>query len=347
MLTLTTAKVRAEYSVRNVPRDGEHLIQKITRKINPRSNYPNGWRVLDDSAPHLSEIRNEFDLIWFFELYSAEMLPNLAWPRSVVDIDDVPSIFERTCAQDESMSSKVTSFVRAWSLERRERYLAERFSVLSVCSQKDLDYFQQIGVRAPIHVIPNGFERPRSEPTPVPVQPPRIGFIGHFSHPPNHDGIQWYLQNCWAQVKRQIPDAQLRLVGPGSDEYRAPSAPDIHRLGCIADPAAEIKTWSLMIVPIRMGSGTCVKIAEGFSQRCPIVSTSFGAQGFMCDSDLMYIADSAESFAELCVAAIREPVKAAQMAERAWEQYLRRWTWDAIRPTVEAVVDDCLRGIDF
>ena len=57
----------------------------------------------------------------------------------------------------------------------------------------------------------------------------------------------------------------------------------------------------------------------------------------------MYLADSPEAFADACIKAIREPEKAAQMAERAWSQYLEKWTWESIRPRIWAAAEDCLR----
>jgi hypothetical protein len=40
------------------------------------------------------------------------------------------------------------------------------------------------------------------------------------------------------------------------------------------------QTWSAMIVPIRVGGGTRVKIAQALSRKCPVVSTSLGAFGY-------------------------------------------------------------------
>jgi len=42
---------------------------------------------------------NTFDLVWFFQLRAANMLPTETWRRSVVDIDDVQSTHQRTILQ--------------------------------------------------------------------------------------------------------------------------------------------------------------------------------------------------------------------------------------------------------
>jgi glycosyltransferase involved in cell wall biosynthesis len=337
--------VNAEYICQQVARLNEGLIEKVGRKLNAESHYPDGWRVPDEAMGHLTNRLNQFDMIWFFELRSADMFPNTTWPRSVVDIDDMPSLYESSTLQVEGgLRHRCLAFVRGLTWRRREKLLAERFTVLTVCSEEDRQYLRRMGLKAPIHVIPNGFEKPRGEPVPAPARPPRIGFIGHFSHFPNHEGISWFVKRCWPLIKREVVDARLRLVGPGSDGMLKPSGADIEGLGWLANPSDEIKTWSLMVVPIRSGGGTRVKIAQGFSQKCPIVSTSFGAQGYLtCDGHEMYIADSAETFAQACVSAIREPAKAAQMAEKAWSLFLEKWSWDAICPLVWAAAEDCLR----
>src|SRR5207248_870535 len=75
--------VNAEYMCQQVPRLNEGLIEKVGRKLNPESHYPDGWRVPDEAMRHLVNRLNEFDLIWFFELRSADMFPNATWPLSV------------------------------------------------------------------------------------------------------------------------------------------------------------------------------------------------------------------------------------------------------------------------
>jgi polysaccharide biosynthesis protein PslH len=118
----------------------------------------------------------------------------------------------------------------------------------------------------------------------------------------------------------------------------------IDGLGWLATPETEISSWSVMVVPIRLGAGTRVKIAQGFGLKCPMVSTSLGAYGYeVANGRELFVADTADEFANACVRLVQEPVLARQMAERAWQQFLDKWTWDAIRPRVWAAAEECLR----
>jgi glycosyltransferase involved in cell wall biosynthesis len=262
-----------------------------------------------------------------------------------VDIDDLPSTFERVeAANTPSWHGRIHTWARSWVWQRRERRLGDRFDVLGVCSEGDRDYLRRLGVRAAIHVLPNGTARPTVEPCPQPVRPPRLGFIGLLDYPANHDGISWFARECWPRIKAHVPDARLRLVGRGTDGPLKPVGPDIDGLGFVPDVNDEIATWSGSVVPIRLGAGTRIKIAQGFAQKCPLVSTTLGAYGYgAVNGRELFLADDPAGFADACVRVIQHPLEAHQMAERAWEVFLAKWTWEAIAPRIHAAVEECLR----
>ena len=52
-----------------------------------------------------------------------------------------------------------------------------------------------------------------------------------FDYFPNRDGIYWFVNNCWPQIKRQVPHARLRLVGQDSDGCLEHFGPDVDCLG--------------------------------------------------------------------------------------------------------------------
>ena len=321
------------------------MAAKLNWMLNTRAQYPHGVAVDSEHLETVLRSLEASDLVWFFKLRTANMFPTWAWPRSVVDVDDVPSKFEESLLLAEPAAlRKLPAAIRGWSWKRRERLLAQRFTVIGVCSQPDKEHLRQMGVDVPIHVIPNGFDRPTLPPARNVVQPPRLGFIGVFDHGPNVAGIHWFAREVWPRIRREVPGARLRLVGRLSDGPLAPSGADIDALGWVADPTDEMATWSAMVVPVRTGAGTRGKIAHAFSQRCPVVSTGLGAYGYEPkDGREMLIADGPDAFATACIRIIREPQEAAAIAERAWHQFLQKWTWDVIRPRIWAAADDCLR----
>jgi glycosyltransferase involved in cell wall biosynthesis len=336
------------YSVPVQLRANESLREKVRWVVDPRFNYPHGCGVNDQAMQRVLRTAKDFDLIWFSKLRTPNMFPRWEWPRSVADIDDVPSTYDRSILQNTlSVQDRVSAFVRFLSWKRRDRLLGERFTVLGVCSETDKQYLQSLGVSVPLHVIPNGSERPAAAPVRNRSTPPRLGFMGIFDYEPNLTGIQWFVRECWPRIREQVPDVQLRLAGRDSDGPSKPAGPGIEGLGWVSDLGPEVSTWAAMIVPIRIGAGTRGKISHAFSLKCPVVSTTLGAYGYdATDGDVMRLADSAHAFSDACVGLIREPAAADAMAERAWQAFLERWTWDAIRPRIWAAAEDCLRRSD-
>lgn len=290
--------------------------------------------ILDDLS--------KYDLVWFHHLRTADVFGKWAWDKSVMDLDDIPSeLFRAEWEKGTEFGRRLRAKIRMRVARNRERLLGERFNVLCVCSEPDRRCLRPV---KRVHVVPNGFRKPVREPLRKVVAPPRVGFIGTCDYAPNAESIRWFAKECWPLVKRQVPDARLRLVGNGSNGFLNQMDRSVDALGWVDDAASEIATWSLMVVPLRIGAGTRVKIAEGFSCKCPIVSTALGAYGYeVSDGRELLLADSPQDLANACVKVIRQPAEAAAMAERAWKIFLEKWTWEAIRPRIHAAAEDCLR----
>lgn len=341
VINRTADEFTVELPVRVNLRHNKGLVRRFQWAFNPRYLNVHGCAADVSDRDRLLKRLVDFDLIWVLNSRTPNILNLWRWPNSVLDLDDIPSTFQRSVWHNGAgFKEKWKAGVQMQLLRRRERLWKERFNVLSVCSEADRQY---LGGGKQIHIIPNGFEQPASEPARCPADPPRIGFIGLYSYAPNREGVNWFLRECWPQVKRQCPNARLRLVGKDTNGSLMPAAPDLDALGYLEHPATEIATWSAMIVPVLHGAGTRVKIAEAFSRKCPVVSTSLGAYGYDVQSGReLLLADNGDEFANACVALIRNPTRASQMTEHAFAAFLQKWTWDAIAPRVGAAAEHAL-----
>lgn len=345
----TTGRVGEKFDVKLhlVPElsPNEGVVQKLRWLLDPRYLNVHGVVTPTSDRARILSLMAEADLVWVLNARIPNILQIWHWPHSHLDFSDVPSTYLRSVGRrggDRRERWKAT--VQQTFAKRRELLFRERFTTLSVCSEADRNY---LGGGDRIHVIPNGFERPAQEPVRDPsTNPPRIGFMGLYSYAPNLEGVRWFLQNCWPAIRREVPGIRFRLAGKDTDGALRPNEPDVDVLGWLADAASEIATWSAMIIPIRLGGGTRVKIADAFSRKCPVVSTQLGAFGYdVLDGRELRVVDDndPQAFASKCISLIRDPVSANAMAERAFHAFLEKWTWDAIAPKVWAAAEDCLR----
>ncbi len=325
------------------PQPKRSPLKKISYFINARAPYPHGMKVALEDEARLRRQILDYDLVWFFKFRTINMFSSWRWPRSVLDIDDLPSgVYGNPSSQRSTVKTRFSQWVQAMQWRRREALLGERFTSMSVCSEDDRARFKD---SSKLHVIPNGFERPIKEPQRSVPTGVRFGFIGLFDYFANREGIEWFISECWPLIIERIPGARLRLVGRGSDSLAVNKTHGIDFLGWVDNSAAEIATWSVMIIPLHKGGGTRVKIAEGFSLKCPMVSTRVGAYGYdVTDGRQLRLADTPSEFANACITLALNPQEACQMAERAWCEFTARWTWDAIAPKVHQTAYHCLQN---
>src|SRR4030095_854610 len=114
-------------------------------------------------------------------------------------------------------------------------------------------------------------------------------------------------------------------------------------LGWVSDLESEIATWSLSVVPIRIGGGTRVKLAQAFGLKCPVVATALGAYGYgVAHGRELWIADSSKDFTNYCLRILNHPEESHCMAEISWKSFVQNGTWEAQESRVVRVVESVL-----
>lgn len=343
---LALEKTRLEFDILGVfgfrKASSRSIKLRLRRELDPYCGETEGIRLKNEDARELDCLISKFDLIWFQGIAIPNCLGRRNWPQAILDIDDVPSQFFAARAREaKGWMSRLWMLRRSLLWRRRERVLLERFAIVGVCSERDRAY---LGGDSRIHPIPNGFENTKVEILRKPTKLLRIGFIGTLRYAPNAEGLCWFIREVWPKIKIIQPNARLRVVGTDTDTGISDEDNDIDGMGFLADSAAEIDTWSMMVVPILVGGGTRIKIAEAFCRRCPVVSTSLGAYGYsVVDGQELMLADTPEDFAAACVGLIHDPSHAQAMADRARVMYDRELDWNSIAPRVRDAVDACQR----
>jgi glycosyltransferase involved in cell wall biosynthesis len=321
---------------------GRSLLEKVQWAVDPTYLNLHGVGTTTADRERILGLAKSHDVVWVLNARTPNVLRQRHWSHSHLDLDDLPSTYLESAARHAGGITNVRlRYMRRMS-RRRERLFSKRFTTLSVCSEEDR---QHLGNGDHIHVIPNGFERPTKEPLrTLDCDSPRLGFIGLYRHEPNRDGVEWFLRECWPSLRAQVPQLRCRLVGQGTEVVSQLKVPGVDGLGWLDDAASEIATWSGMLIPLRLGAGTRIKLPEALSRKCPVVSTTTGAYGYNLVSPThLRIADTPEDFSSACLDIVRNPRNAALMAERGWIEFLRHWTWDSIAPRVRAAAEDCLR----
>jgi glycosyltransferase involved in cell wall biosynthesis len=206
-----------------------------------------------------------------------------------------------------------------------------------LCSDEDV-------LRSGIHnavAVPNTYGRPeRSLGREGMTTSPVILFQGSLHYGPNIDAVDWLIDDVAPHLWEQLPGAQIRLVGttsPGIEDRHRP--PAVVVAGRVIGP--ELARADIAVVPLRIGSGTRLKILESFAHRIPVVSTTVGADGLDVEDGVhLLIADRPEEFARACRRLTDDQALARRLVEAAERLYLERYEWSVAKRKIEQVVRD-------
>jgi glycosyltransferase involved in cell wall biosynthesis len=100
-----------------------------------------------------------------------------------------------------------------------------------------------------------------------------------------------------------------------------------------------------VVVPLRLGSGTRLKIVEAWAMAKPIVSTTLGAEGIdgVPGRDIL-IADEPDAFAKATVRILDDPAFAKALGEAGRRLAEERYSWRAAGRALEGFMSSLLAG---
>ncbi|MCU1295987.1 MAG: hypothetical protein JWO91_265 [Acidobacteriaceae bacterium] len=197
-----------------------------------------------------------------------------------------------------------------------------------------------------ITVVPTGvdLQQYRPEPTPREVEP-LVMFVGAMDWEPNIDAVEYFCDEIWPQVLAEIPSTRFRIVGRNPDRrVQKFASSSVEVTGRVDSVIGHLREAALVIVPLRIGGGTRLKIYEAMAAGKAVVSTSVGAEGLDVHhgKDIM-LADTQREFAESILKFLRDRQLRSNF-ERAAADLAARYDWSAIGDkfgqVLEAVVGD-------
>lgn len=140
------------------------------------------------------------------------------------------------------------------------------------------------------------------------VGTPTFVFLGGLDFAPNRDGLAWFLSSCRESVLNALPDFRLLLVGKGWENALLREAEEwgehVQPLGWVKDLDDVLLSCAGLLSPLRIGSGTKIKVMEALSRGLPVVATPAGVLGLgVGRQDGCLVGQSPEQLARLLVEA--------------------------------------------
>lgn len=265
--------------------------------------------------------------------------------RTVLTFHNVGSQqYRRMARLRTSAASRLAFGVKALLMRGWEARWAARFDRCVVVSEPERELLLAQSPSLPVSVVENGVEVPEQL-TPGDGAGNTLLFVGVMGYPPNADGALHFCDRVLPLVQRSVPDVRLAVVGhaPPASVRRLAGRPNVVVTGSVADVVPYYRDARVVVVPLRGGGGTRLKILEAMALGRPVVSTSIGCEGLHVEDGVhLEVADEPAEFAQRVIRLLRQRERRDAIVAAARQRVEERYDWPILAGRLRAVYEGVL-----
>ncbi len=279
-----------------------------------------------------------------------ERLPTTRW---TVMAHNVESLIWRRYGETEANPLKRWYVRKQFDKFERFEYWAYGAATVPIAvSNDDAQIMRsEFGVRR-VEVVENGVDvelfKPQRD---VDRDTNRLLFLGSLDWRPNLDAVAILLDDIFPRVRAKNPQATLALVGRRPPEWlsaRATAIPGVRIFANVPDVRPFLATAGMLVVPLRIGGGSRLKILEALATDTPVISTRVGAEGLQLTPDVdLIVTETPDEMVDAILRAMRAPHELQETAERGRRQILRQYSWTPLAERLGNIWQSVARNVSL
>jgi len=227
-----------------------------------------------------------------------------------------------------------------------ESEVCRTFDHVITVSEEDRETLKREFCIPHVSAIPTGVDADFYHPWSVSPRPRQLVFVGSMDWHPNEDAMIWFVEEIYPRIRQQVSHARLTIVGrsPSLRLRKAVSRDaSIHLTNWVPDVRPYLAEAEVVVVPLRIGGGTRIKIPEAMAMEKPVVSTSLGAEGLgLTNNRDIKLADQSQEFADAVIELLSDSVKREQMGRAARTTVLQEHSWEAAVDKFEEILESVM-----
>lgn len=192
---------------------------------------------------------------------------------------------------------------------------------------------EAIGRRHGLEVVhlPNAVDVPAR--TARPARPSgSLLFVGNLTYAPNVEAARTLVHDVLPAL--QSP-ARVALVGPHDGRVGELAGARVDVTGFVPDLEDVYAAADVVVVPLRTGAGTRLKLLEAFAHRVPVVATPVAAAGLECEAGRhLLVAEDAAGLAAAVERLLAGETVAQRLVDAAYDLVRLRYSTDVVLPAI-------------
>ena len=290
-----------------------------------------------------------YDLIQFEGIESAVLLPHARrlQPSARIAFDTFNaeyalqrSIFEIDRRTPRRWPAAFYSYLQIERIRRYEKMLCETSDVVFAVSEEDAALLQPLAPPGRIHVLNSGIWVDRyTASEAADLGQHALVFTGSMDYRPNVDAALWFANDVFPSIRSAVPDARFVIVGkdPHPRLQALAEVDGIAVTGRVESALPYLHGAAVFVVPLRMGSGTRLKLLEAMAAGCAIVATQTASTGLNAAArSTMWITDSVDAMAEAIVTLLTNPAERDQLRTDTQRIVRDHYDWSVLIPRLQA-----------
>jgi sugar transferase (PEP-CTERM/EpsH1 system associated) len=306
------------------------------------------WRSHRSDAMQrtLTEItgRHRFDVI---QIESSQMGCFELDRRAALVLDEHNIEYEllyRTFKTEASPVRRAYNWIEFRKFKREEISAWQRSTGTVTTSAREAEMIREMVPGKPTKSVPNAVDVEYFSPSAEPEDPDAIVLTGLMKYRPNVDAAVYFVRDVLPRIVAARPNLVFYVVGgEPPDEVKQLAGRNVVVTGTVPDVRPYVRKAAVFVVPLRMGSGTRLKVLEGLSMAKAMVSTSLGCEGIdVEDQKHLLIADDPASFAASVLRLLDDAALAKRLTAAGRELVIRQYRWETVVDDLETFYDELL-----
>jgi len=300
---------------------------------------------------------DRYDAVICDSVYQAINIPPDADTKKILYEHNIESvIIKRYAEKEKNICKKIFAYMEFLKVERFQKKMWSIYDICITCSSLDKAYIKEKNPCAKIFVINNGVDRQYFEALSAERQPPTVNgkspsdadsrslvYTGQIGWHPNEDAVQYFTKEIFPLIAKEVEGITLWIVGANPSKNikkLAEKNRSIKITGFVDDVRAYISRASVYIVPLRIGSGTRLKILEAMSMKKAIVTTSIGCEGLdVQDGKDLLIRDNPNDFAGAVVELIKNKDLSTSLGISGRRLVEKMYDWNTVFKDLDKILD--------
>lgn len=343
-------EVRAQYDdVVTVPHD--QVVRGSKRALQLRSliTTRSFERLAHEGAPFQAALdrmllRSRFDVVHI----EGCAMANFTFPADVPVVLDEQNVeydvLHRVASVTRSLPRRLYNHLDYLKLRSEEERAWRTVDAVAMTSSRDESFVRRILPGARTAVVPNGVDVEFFTPGSGPVERGTLLFFGEMGYYPNTDAMLFFIREVFPLLRRAGRAVKLVVVGPSAPPaIRALASSDVIVTGAVPDLRPYLQAAQVVVVPLRVGGGTRLKILEAMAMGKAVVSTRLGAEGLdVTHGDDILLADGAQAMAAETRRVLEDDDLARGLGSAGRRLVESRYDWNASVRRLEALYETAM-----